>query len=384
MLEDVSVSVPSSATFYQYPNYKVNHFVPREDPLKETQQYHQSDDRAVTAEVVVLLGMGGCGKSQLALEYCERAERDKRFSVIFWIDATSPDTVKQSYMVFAERILKGNTDATDKEANIRGVLHTISTWTIPWLLVFDNFDEPKAFDEQSIKDFFPRGGTGSILITSRHAASKSLGHAVIVTNMLEKEALELLFRRSGYERKNDENVAEGLRIVTRLGCLALAIDQAGAYISARNIGFHLFMDHYNNRREKIMKEIPDVWDYRRKMNEAEAEQLLSVATTWELSYQQIRGDTDTRERKQRILDLAAFFDNKNISEELFETDCGVQAEEVVRAVGFNPVWDKYEFLDMIAELHSLSLIQSLEHDTAVVSFSLRRFTVFYHCCVSFS
>jgi len=325
----------------------------------------------VAAKVVVFQGMGGCGKSQLALEYCERAQSDRRFGAIFWIDATSPKTVAQSYTLLAETILKVKTDGANEETNIRAVLQAMGTWTMPWLLVFDNFDEPKAFDKRPIKDFFPRGEAGSILVTSRHAASKALGHIITVTNMLEKEALELLFRRSGYERQNDENVAEGMMVVKRLGYFALAIDQAGAYISARCIGFHLFMDHYNNRREKVLKEIPDLWDYRRKKNETEAEQLLSVATTWELSYEQIRGDKDTRERKELILNLAAFFDNKSISEELFETDCGIQGEEVARSVGINvPVWDKYEFLDMIAELHNLSLIQSLDGKATIVSFTL--------------
>ncbi|KAI9869902.1 MAG: hypothetical protein M1830_004948, partial [Pleopsidium flavum] len=282
-------SVPASshfATHYLYPKYKVTHFVAREHPLNEIQRCHQCSESAVDAKVVILLGMGGCGKSQLALEYCGRAERDERFSVIFWVDASSPATVTQSYTVIAEAIAKDRTAATNPEANIRIVLDIMSMWPMPWLLVFDNFDEPKAFDKKPIKDYFPRGKKGLILITSRHAASESLGHTITVTSMLESEALELLYCRSRYET-SEANDAEGKRIVRRLGYLALAIDQAGAYISARTMDFQSFMDHYNNRRKEVLNETPDLWDYRRRKNETEAEQSLSVATTWELSFEQI-------------------------------------------------------------------------------------------------
>ena len=79
-----------------------------------------------------------------------------------------------------------------------------------------------------------------------------MGHTITVTDMLEKEALQLLYCRSEYET-NDANDAEGKRIIRRLGYLALAIDQAGAYILARTIKFQSYIDHYNNRREEVLK-----------------------------------------------------------------------------------------------------------------------------------
>ena len=75
--------------------------------------------------VVVLLGIGGCGKSQLALEYCQQSENDKSYSAIFWIDAMSPTTIEQSLNALAQESSKPWFDATDIKGNIRFVLEKI-------------------------------------------------------------------------------------------------------------------------------------------------------------------------------------------------------------------------------------------------------------------
>jgi hypothetical protein len=56
-------------------------------------------------------------------------------------------------------------DVADVEGNVRYVLTTVSTWREPWLLVFDNFDNPHSFGNKSVKDYFPGSNSGSVLIT---------------------------------------------------------------------------------------------------------------------------------------------------------------------------------------------------------------------------
>jgi tetratricopeptide (TPR) repeat protein len=354
-----------------YPSYKVDHFVTREGPLNEIQQHHQYSEQVVKAKVVVLLGIGGCGKSQMALEYCHQAEANRRFTAIFWVDASSPNTVAQSYTTIAATISKANIDMTDTAANIRLVKDMMSTWTTAWLLVFDNFDNPKAFTEKPVEDYFPRGKNGFILLTSRHAKSERLGHTITISNMLEAEALELLFRSSKCERR-DENIAEGKKIIDRLGNLALAVDQAGAYIKGR-IDFAAFLDHFNHRREDVLRTTPDIWAYRRKRNETEAEQSLSVATTWELSFDQIAGDPKNPtelESKRHLLTLSAFFNGQNIAEEIFQLSQNSDTLPWTTIFIRDGVWDKYRFLDVITELRNLSLIQNHVNGSSGVSFSL--------------
>ena len=362
--------ISKSARYYIYPSNKVDHFVTRNDPLNEIQRY-QPSERVIAANVVVLVGMGGCGKSQLALDYCQQAQADGRFAAIFWVDASSPNTVAQSYATIAAAISKANVDTTDTAANIRLVKDIISTWTTTWLLVFDNFDEPKAFNEKPIQDYFPQGKKGFIIFTSRHAESDRLGHSINISGMLEGEALELLFRSSKRER-HDRNITEGKKIIKRLGYLALAVDQAGAYIKGR-IEFDAFLDHFNHRRKNVLSKTPDVWEYRRKRNETEAEQALSVATTWELSFDQITGDSETPnelESKRHLLTLSAFFSGQNISEEIFQISHESDTLPWMTIFVREDVWDKYKFLDVIVELRNLSLIQGLDSRIWGTSFSL--------------
>ena len=63
--------------------------------------------------VVVLHGMGGCGKSQLALEYCQQSENDNSYSAIFWVDATSPAIIEQGIKDLARQLFKPGFDIVD-------------------------------------------------------------------------------------------------------------------------------------------------------------------------------------------------------------------------------------------------------------------------------
>jgi tetratricopeptide (TPR) repeat protein len=313
--------------------------------------------------------MGGCGKSQLALEYCQQAEFNRVYSAIFWVDATSPPTIAQGFTAIARAMAKANLDVADDEGNLRFVLNTMSAWRTKWLLVFDNFDDPSSFRRKSIKEYFPRGSQGSILFTSRHAAAKSLGYPIEVSAMSNGEALDLLFRRSQADR-TDANRLEGGSIVERLGLHALAIDQAGAYILARNLDFDLYLMHYNNRREKVLNEAPELWDYRRKLkNNPEIETKLTAFTTWELSFDLITGDPRIREDKQHLLTLVAFFDGKEISDQLFRHYSSGNSGWMTSCIN-NGAWNECEFQNIVKELRDLSLFQSLHIGNFETSFSL--------------
>jgi hypothetical protein len=301
-----------------YPLYKVSHYVERRGVLEKINRELQAPGIMSGPLVFVLLGMGGCGKSQLALEYCHQAEHNGIYSAIFWIDATSPTTAQQSFTTAAQAMSKPNFSVADDEGNLQFVRNTLSTWHGKWLLVFDNFDDPMSFSNKSIKEYFPQGGQGSVLVTGRHEEAKSLGQYIDVSTMSDEEALELLFRRTQVDQ-SDPNLQEGKKIIRRLGLHALAIDQAGAYISARNLDISLYLTHYDNRRKKVLSETPYLWDYNRPLKNApETATKLTVFTTWELSFDLITGDDTTRKDKEHILTLVAFLDGKEVSDTLFE------------------------------------------------------------------
>ena len=345
------------------PSYRVSHFIERKDPLQHMENHLKPQGKDAPPSIFVLQGMGGCGKSQLALEFCRRARNSGTYSTIFWIDATSPESTIQSCNSIAKAMSKTPFDTTDNEANLQFIRRELGSSPQPWLLVFDNFDDPASFIDKTIKDYFPQLGQGSILVTSRHADTKRLGRHLEVEKMSQEEALELLFARNNTE-KIQTNLDHGEAIVKRLGFHALAIDQAGAYISSRNLDLELYLEHYNSRTKKVLQEVPDIWDYIKAPKESpEAKRKLSVLTTWELSFDQISGDQSERERKERLLTLLSFFDNNHIPESLFEN----YAEYPDNWITESGEWKSYDFQDVLRELWTLSLLQSFEvHSSGAV------------------
>ena len=90
--------VPQLRTCFHIPNCQVSRFIGREGALANIEhQFHE-------ASTVILQGMGGQGKTQIAREYCRRAMEAKRFSAILWVDALSKNTLKKSFESISELI----------------------------------------------------------------------------------------------------------------------------------------------------------------------------------------------------------------------------------------------------------------------------------------
>ena len=343
--ETLRINVPPSRVFY---------FVNRPTVLADISDRLSND---TSERIVVLLGMGGSGKTQLALEFCRQAEKDMGFVAVVWINASSPVSVMQSYKAVAKKILKNQEGDANSENLISLIQDTLRDWKYPWLFVFDNYDNPRAFQSPSIRDYIPSGGNGRILFTSRHVDSARLGHKIEVSGMTENESLEVLLRRVP---RNDEESFHGKQIAFTLGYLALALDQAGSYLRARNLRLRDFISHYHKRKEVILQAIPDEWEYRKVINDEEKETNLRIFTTWELSFEQINGHEKEIQQKDHFLSLAAFFDITIISERYFEAYFNEAKPEWMMIFSSENAWDGYKLGDVLAEFNKLSLLQKSE------------------------
>jgi hypothetical protein len=123
--------------------------------------------------------MGGASKTQLALEYCQRTKKSGRFRAIFWLNASSRNTLYGSIETAVKQLLPDR-EFDNPDAAVSLVNDVLSGWSERWLLVFDNLDNPE--DLPGIVSFFPPSHRGSILITSRHAGSKELGQSIEIGN----------------------------------------------------------------------------------------------------------------------------------------------------------------------------------------------------------
>ena len=118
---------------------------------------------------VVLLGMGGSGKTQLALECCRKAEITSSFAAVIWIDTSLLVTVVQSYNIIASKVTKRSQKILDIAESMAIVEDVLQQWKKKWLVVFNNFDNFKEFQEHNIQGYVPKVANGKILFTNRHA-----------------------------------------------------------------------------------------------------------------------------------------------------------------------------------------------------------------------
>lgn len=201
--------------------------------------------------VVVLQSMDGQGKTQTALQVCVTPKIRQYFEVILWINASTQDTTAEAFEHFAQAMCHKGSSFPDSQSRIEDP-------DKPSLLVFDNYDDIKSF--QDIRRFFPGDNRHSILLTSRNEDSTHLGKSIALPGMSADEASALLVHRAGL-KNNDEPTKHAQEVAHHLGYLPLALAQAGAYVKSRRIPMSTFIAHYNERASAVLKHMPDVWEY---------------------------------------------------------------------------------------------------------------------------
>lgn len=163
-------------------------------------------------------GLGGVGKTQLALKYAYRHLDD--YCVIWWVRSEEPSTLADDYASLAVKL--GLLDDVEKiDARIEATRSWLEDNT-KWLLIFDDAQKPG-----DLNNYLPRMGSGHVIITSRIPNWESLAKPFEVLMFERHESVEFLLKRTGLD---DEKAADIL--AEALGDLPLALEQAGAYIKA--------------------------------------------------------------------------------------------------------------------------------------------------------
>lgn len=139
-------------------------FTGRSRELDRMVQVFQTDERVVEQRRLVLGGMGGIGKTQLALAYVRQCHRN--YTSVLWLNATSESTLLTSFRSVAQALITPRElRRLDNDQTIARVHEWLSRpQNSRWLLIFDNYDQPDLFD---INTFCPYVGHGSIIITTR-------------------------------------------------------------------------------------------------------------------------------------------------------------------------------------------------------------------------
>jgi Cdc6-like AAA superfamily ATPase len=129
----------------------VSSFIGREETLSKIDDYFSTTD-VTSPKVLILHALGGQGKSQIALKYCQRLRESHQG--IFWINASSETTTREAFERIATVLNRTSSgELGDSDQKIQHVLNTFERWRTRWILVFDNYDWPGEF--KSLRDFFP-------------------------------------------------------------------------------------------------------------------------------------------------------------------------------------------------------------------------------------
>jgi hypothetical protein len=167
--------------------------------------------------VVALCGLGGAGKTSVAVEYAHRHLAE--VGVCWQFSAADPAVLAAEFAVLAAQLgARDVIDARDPVASVHGVLARAGTG---WLVVFDN-----APDRASVEPFLPPAGPGRVLITTQ-SQHWPPGQALDVPVLDTGVAADFLVSRTG-----DADRAGARELAVLLGGLPLALEQAAAYMQA--------------------------------------------------------------------------------------------------------------------------------------------------------
>jgi hypothetical protein len=175
-------------------------------------------------KICVIHGLGGIGKTQLAIEYARLYKTC--YTSFFWLDGKTEESLLQSLLRIASRLPKGQIANMDIK-QIKGLKKSrkkaqeILQWfalqgNTQWLLIYDNIDktsyEEETLDQDTkpsstydITQYFPGGDTGSIIITTRLQRLRSLGTQVHLHQLDILDSLLILERHAGQSLKRTKD-----------------------------------------------------------------------------------------------------------------------------------------------------------------------------------
>ncbi|EKJ77904.1 hypothetical protein FPSE_01997 [Fusarium pseudograminearum CS3096] len=296
--------------------------VPRRNLIDKLDELLPSTPESYSA---ALWGLGGSGKTQIALNYAYRRCDTDQECCVFWVHAENEATFSADYKTI------GKTLGVDDQLNGPHLLDAVRTAIEAkpkWLMIIDNADnlglfgvgrQAKAEEEieqqgQNLRGYIPCAPQGSVLWTSRdgHVAGTLVGarRGIKVQSMAPYEARHLL----GNILHNTSTAPETLRgagtdaLLEELQYLPLAISQAGAYMKRSSMTAEEYLNSLN--RGKTRWEVLKVsnTDRHRRLEVSN-----SVLETWKISTEQIRTESKI---SYHILHVIAYVDNQNIPEEL--------------------------------------------------------------------
>ena len=269
------------ADYWNVPYQRNPYFVGRETVLQLLRETLVPGAKT-TALTQSINGLGGIGKTQVAIEYAHRY--GEHYEAVLWIQADSQEVAIAAYLRVATEVLglPEQQEAYQQIAEIKRWLQKRHGW----LLIFDNVEDPQSI----LSTFVPSKHQGSVLITTRRRDIGTLAHSEMLPLLSEDNAVLFLLRRSGLIAKqafvtqaSDDDIFLARELCQLLDRLPLALDQAGAYIAENGGSLKSYIDLYHKYRP-ILLDRRNAKDQLSHRNESDHPD--SVLMTFWLSWEQ--------------------------------------------------------------------------------------------------
>ena len=236
-----------------------------------------------------ITGLGGMGKTQLALELAYRT-RDKYLDCsIFWVPATNAEGLQQAFTEIGQEL--GLPGIMENPADAKQLVqrHLSEQSTGKWFLIIDNIDDMELWKNE-LRDYLPRSQEGHVVCTTRNrkfAVDTAMWNVVDVPAMEDKSAMELLGKLlPNHNQKLSEWHLDARNLLEELAFIPLAIRQAAAFIHGNGSTLSKYLSLLNDQEQEVIELLSTHFeDEGRYTNDKNITN--PVATTWLISFEQI-------------------------------------------------------------------------------------------------
>ncbi len=241
-----------------------------------------------------LSGLGGVGKTSIALELAFRLQEKSPNYSIFWVQASDAISFENSYRNIGRKLQIPGLE--DEKADVKQLVYNAMTEIrSPWLMIIDNADDSDVLllaDEKSsqraLREYLPTSCNGAILFTTRdHKTATKFAEANVITikEMNRQESTELLTNSIQAQKHSLLDDKGGItELLDLLLDLPLAIKQAAAYINENSTPISEYLLFYHRSEQNMIEVLSESFEDYGRYNS----QKNPVVMTWLISFEQIR------------------------------------------------------------------------------------------------
>jgi hypothetical protein len=258
------------------------------DQLEETLSAEQQPPN------VAIFGLGGVGKTQIALELAYRTRGRYPECSIFWVPATNSESLQQAYLEIGRQLRIPGLEQKQDDVKKLVQRYLSDESAGRWLLIFDNADDIDMWINRDgakdaspgLIDYLPQSNQGSLVFTtrSRKVAVKLTQQNVIEVSEMDEDLARQLLRKSLINQDLVQNHQDTVNLLKQLTFLPLALVQAAAYINENGITLSDYLSLLDDQEQNIVDLLSTDFEVEGRYRDSKN----PIVMTWLISFKQIQ------------------------------------------------------------------------------------------------